>query len=102
MRSMTCETSRDASGAWRSPAGRRSPLPFGRAAGGTGSDRHRHRLEGGVAIDQVDALLDDAEALAVAPQAVVLAARKDALRILARLDHDDGRADEILALALVG
>src|SRR5437879_4928023 len=78
-----------------------SPLPVGRPAARAGSDRHRHRLEGGVAIDQVDALLDDAEALAVAPQPVVLAARKDALRILPRLDHDDGRADEILALAFV-
>src|SRR5216683_6972201 len=52
------------------------------------SNRHRHRLEGGIAVDQVDPLLDDAEARAVAPQPVVLAAGEDALLVVAVLDHD--------------
>src|SRR5258708_114618 len=35
-------------------------------------NRHGHRLEGGIAIDEVDALLHDAKARAVAAQAMML------------------------------
>src|SRR5262245_25339434 len=65
-------------------------------------DRHSHRLEGGIAIDEVDALLHDAEARALAPQPVMLAAGKHALRLVAVLDHDHGRAHEDFALGRVG
>ena len=65
-------------------------------------DRHRHRLERTVAIDQVDALLHDAEALAVAAQPVVLTAGEDALRLVAVFDHDHGRADSEFAFRCIG
>ena len=65
-------------------------------------DRHRHRLEGGVAVDQVDALLDDAEAGPLAPQPMALAAGENALLIVAQLDHDHRRTDQIFAGGVSG
>src|SRR5260370_29759931 len=45
---------------------------FVRARNGSILNRHGHRLEGGIAIDEVDALLHDAKARAVAAQAMML------------------------------
>src|SRR5580692_10987619 len=69
-----------------------------RRAGGQGLNRHRHGLEGAVAIDQVDPLLHDAEAVAVAAEAVLLAAGEDALGVVAIFHHDHGRADDVFAV----
>src|SRR3974390_2803808 len=65
-------------------------------------DRYRHRLEGAVAIDQIDALLHDAEAVAVAAQAVLLASGEDALLVVAVFNHHHGRADGVFALPGIG
>jgi len=45
---------------------------------GRGSNRHRHGVEGAIAIDQIDTLLHDAKAIAMAAQTMALAAGKDA------------------------
>src|SRR5262245_45379591 len=65
-------------------------------------DRHRHRLEGAVAVDQIDPLLHDAEARTVTTQLVGLTAGEHALRIVAVFDHDHRRADDEFAVCAIG
>src|SRR6266478_7779672 len=64
-------------------------------------NRHGDRLEGAIAVDEVDALLNDAQTRAVAAQPMALPAGEEALHLVAILDHDHGRADDVFAFGLV-
>src|ERR1700742_618210 len=64
-------------------------------------DRDSHGVEHAVAIDQVHPLEHDLVVVARPAQVMDLPPRKDALMLLAVLDHDHARADLDLALRLV-
>ena len=53
-------------------------------------NRHGDRLEGAIAVDEVDPLLNDAQTRAVAAQPMALPAGEEALHLVAILDHDHG------------